>query len=70
MSATASPIFAGEATAARLLDLKTEAFRDLVRAGHLPRGREIAPGVVRWAVDELRRIASGEAADGMEGVKW
>lgn len=63
-------ILASETTAAKLLDLKLGEFRELVRAGHLPHGREIAPGVFRWATDDLRRIANGEAVDGMSGVKW
>lgn len=66
----AAPILANETTAARLLDLKPGEFRSLVEAGHLPKPREIAPGVPRWVVDDLRRIASGEAADGMGGVQW
>lgn len=65
-----APILATESTAARLLDMKPGEFRALVEAGHLPRGREIAPGVVRWPVDDLRRIVSGEAAEGMGGVTW
>lgn len=68
--ASLQPILATEATAAKLLDLSLDDFRRLVEAGHLPRGREIAPGLVRWPVDELRRITDGRAADGMEGVKW
>lgn len=66
--ATLAPIFANETNAARLLDLKQAEFRALVEAGHLPRGREIAPGCIRWATDELRRIASGEAIDGE--IQW
>lgn len=63
-----APIFASEATAAKLLDMKPAEFRDLVSKGHLPRGREIVPGVVRWPVDDLRKIASGQAIDG--GIDW
>lgn len=63
-----APIFASEASAARLLDMKPAEFRALVEAGHLPRGREIAPGVIRWSADDLRRIASGEAIEG--GIEW
>lgn len=66
----AAPILASETSAARLLDMKLSEFRELVGAGHLPHGREIAPGVVRWLTDDLRRIASGEAVDGMGGVQW
>lgn len=65
-----APIFANETTAAGLLDLTVAQFRSLVAAGHLPKGREIAPGVFRWVVDELRRIVSGDAAEGMGGVQW
>lgn len=65
-----TPIFASEARAAQLLDMKVTEFRTLVADGHLPRGREIAPGMMRWPVDDLRRIASGEAADGMGDVQW
>ena len=65
-----SIILASETSAARLLDMKVAEFRSLVDAGHLPPGREIAPGLVRWPVDNLRRIASGEASDGMGDVQW
>ncbi len=69
MAAIAS-ISASEVTAAKLLDMKLEEFRALVQAGHLPRGREIAPGIIRWPTDDLRRIVSGEASEGMGDVKW
>lgn len=65
-----APILASETSAARLLDMKVAEFRSLVEAGHLPRGREIAPGIVRWVTEDLRRIASGDAADGMGDVQW
>lgn len=65
-----APLFASEQSAARLMDMKTADFRALVEAGHLPRGREIAPGVVRWPVDDLRSIAKGQAVDGMGDVEW
>lgn len=68
--ANLAPILANETTAARLLDLKPGEFRLLVEAGHLPRGKEIAPGLVRWPVDDLRRIGTGEASEGMGDVKW
>lgn len=64
--ATVQPILASEASAARLLDLRLKEFRALVSEGVLPRGREIAPGLVRWPVDDLRRIATGEASGGYE----
>lgn len=62
------PILATETTAAQLLDMKPAEFRALVGAGHLPRGREIAPGMVRWITEDLRKIASGEAIEG--GIDW
>ena len=65
-----APLFASETNAARLLDMKPAEFRALVEAGHFPRGREIAPGMVRWPVDELRLIATGEAAEGLGDVQW
>ena len=66
--ASLAPILASEATAARLLDMKRAEFRCLVDAGHLPHGREIAPGVIRWDTDSLLRIGRGEAIDG--GIVW
>jgi len=65
-----APIFASEVSAGRLLDMKPAEFRALVDAGHLPPGREIAPGLVRWPVDDLRRIVSGEAVEGMGDIQW
>lgn len=65
-----TPILAGEKSAAELLDMQPAEFLALVEAGCFPRGREIAPGVIRWPVDDLRRIACGEAADCMGDVKW
>ena len=62
------PILAAEPTAAQLLDMKPAEFRALVEAGHLPKGREIAPGMVRWDTDDLRRIAKGQAID--RGIEW
>jgi len=68
MSAPA-PIFANERSAARLLDMKPAEFAHLVDTGHLPRPRKIG-NMNRWDVDELRRIITGEAAEGMGDVKW
>lgn len=68
MSAAPAPLFASEAKAAQLLDMKPTEFRDLVAQGHLPKGREIAPGFVRWPVDDLRRIASGQEVEGE--IEW
>lgn len=63
------PLFATELSAARLMDMKAQEFRQLVESGHLPRPRNIA-GHERWDVEELQQIARGEAAIGMETVKW
>lgn len=65
-----SPIVATEATAARLMDMTIAEFRAAVKAGYLPQGREIAPGLLRWSVDDFRRIITGVAVDGMDGVVW
>lgn len=70
MASRPAPMFAGEVNAAALLDLKPGDFRALVDGGHLPKGRELAPGVTRWDVEELRRIVTGEAISGMDGVSW
>lgn len=64
------PIMVSEGTAAKLLDLTRTEFKRLVEGGALPGGREIAPGFLRWDVQELRRIARGEAIDGMGDVDW
>jgi len=63
-----TPFFANEATAAALLDMKKAEFCRLVDLGHLPRGREIAPGCVRWEAETLRKIGTGEAIDGR--IEW
>lgn len=65
-----TPMLASDRTAAALLDLKPAEFRKLVEGGHLPRGREIAPGLTRWDTEELRRIASGEAIEGQGEIPW
>lgn len=57
------PLFVAEATAARLLDLPVWKFRELVESRHLPRGREIAPGVFRWVTDDLRSVGTAEAIE-------
>lgn len=64
-----APIFASEATAARLLDMKPADFRRLVQDGALPGPRDIG-GHARWDVAELRRIITGEAAEGLGDVQW
>lgn len=64
----ALPLWANEKTSASLLDMKPCEFCALVADGHLPRGREIAPGVIRWNTDELRAIGRAEAVDG--SISW
>ena len=65
-----TPIFADERKAAALLSMKLADFRALVEAGHLPRGVEIAPGLVRWRTEDLNRIGRGDAAEGLGDVQW
>ena len=62
-----TPILAGETKAAQLLDMKPADFAALVEAGHLPKPCKIGD-FDRWDVDELRRIARGEAVGG--GMEW
>lgn len=61
-------MFASEASAAKLLDMRQGDFRELVQAGHLPRPRRIGPHE-RWDVEELRRILRGEAVGGGD-MSW
>ena len=65
-----TPIMASETTAARLLDLRAQEFKALVEEGHLPPGHEIAPGVVRWDTDVLKRISSGRVAGSWDQIQW
>jgi hypothetical protein len=65
-----TPLLASETTAARLLDLETRQFRTLVDEGHLPQGHEIAPGVVRWDTDLLKKISNGQGAGDWEQIQW
>jgi hypothetical protein len=65
-----APILADDKDAAALLSMKPADFRALVEAGHLPKGKEIAPGFTRWDVDQLRRLARGDAAEGLGAVEW
>lgn len=64
-----APIFASERTAAQLLDMKPAEFRALVDRGALPGPRRLGD-LERWDVEELRRIITGEAAEGMGDVRW
>ena len=65
-----TPIMASETTAARLLDLRTNEFKALVDRGHLPPGHEIAPGVVRWDTEVLKRISVGGATELWDQIQW
>lgn len=69
MKKTVHPLFATEATAARLLDMKLSEFRGLVQGGHLPPARRIA-NMQRWDVEELRKIIAGEAVEGLANTQW
>lgn len=64
-----APLFADDRTAAQLFCMKPKDFRDLVEAGHLPGPKNLG-GFERWDMDELTRIARGEAAEGMGDVSW
>ena len=67
--ASLAPLFACERSAAKLLDMKQAEFSALVKDGHLPPPRDIG-GLKRWDVQNLRRIISGEAVEGMGDVQW
>jgi len=64
-----APLYACERSAAKLLDMKPAEFSALVKGGHLPKPRDIG-GFKRWDVQDLRRIISGEAVEGMGDVQW
>lgn len=68
--AKVDPIMVSDATAAKMLDLPLSTFQRLVGEGVLPRGREIAAGIIRHDVDNLRRAVKGHAIEGMEDVRW
>lgn len=65
-----TPMMASETTAARLLDLRTQEFKALVDEGHLPPGHEIAPGVVRWDTEVLKRISGGGVTELWDQIQW
>ena len=67
---TQPPFMASDTTAARLFDLNTRKFNKLVADGHFPPGVEIAPGILRWDTDLLRKIANGGGADGWGQIDW
>ncbi|SEK17468.1 hypothetical protein [Pacificibacter marinus] len=59
----ALPIAVAEKNAARLLDMPTSVFLDLVNKGALPRPIGIASGVQRWSVAQLNAIMTGAAME-------
>lgn len=64
-----TPLFAKARTAAQLFDMSEDEFVRLVENGHLPPAADIGGGIKRWDVEQLRKIAGGEAAD--EGtMEW
>lgn len=65
-----TPLYVNEANAASLLDLKVEVFRELVRDGHLPRSRSLAPGLDRWPVEVLKAVADGSISGGSGEIDW
>lgn len=68
LSARLTPLAADERSAAQLMDMAPAMFLDLVDRGHLPEGKELAPGVRRWDVEELRKLAKGELARPRRGL--
>jgi predicted DNA-binding transcriptional regulator AlpA len=62
------PLFAKERTAAKLLDMTTKEFRDLVSSGALPAPTKIGEDHERWNVSDLQAILSGKAMD--EDFQW
>ncbi|MDF0599908.1 hypothetical protein P1J78_04105 [Psychromarinibacter sp. C21-152] len=68
MTTRPAPLFADDKTAAELFCMKRDEFRRLVDAGHLPGPRDLG-GLERWDVEELQRIARGDAMEG-GGMTW
>ncbi len=64
------PLVVSEYGAAHLLSVRLKVFRSLVDQGCVPRGRELAPGLTRWSVEELSAFVSGKAVQGLEDVEW
>jgi predicted DNA-binding transcriptional regulator AlpA len=61
-------LFASERTAARLLDMKPDHFRDLVNRGHLPPPRRIGD-LERFDLAELQAVIRGDKIAGGE-MTW
>jgi len=51
-----------DVTAAKMLDMPTTKFRELVAKGLMPQPKRIADGIQRWNVEDLQQIVSGNAA--------
>lgn len=64
------PIMVGKATAAQLFELDTAKFMFLVENRYLPSGLEIAPGILRWDTETLRKIANGGGSIGWGDIDW
>lgn len=64
------PLVVSERGAAHLLSVRVDEFRSLVAHGTVPRGRELAPGLTRWSVEELSAFVAGKAVQGLEDVDW
>lgn len=52
-----------EATAAQMLDMRTNEFRNLVQIGALPQPIDLAGQVLRWRVSDLEAILTGAVPD-------
>ncbi len=63
------PLFAGANKAAKLLDLKPDEFRQLVSEGILPPPCHLGD-FERWDMEQIKAIASGEAADAAGSIEW
>ncbi len=56
------PLATNERNAAKMLDLKTFQFRDLVEKGHLPPPKKIGPHE-RWLVADIEAVLTGAVLD-------
>lgn len=57
-----TPIAVGEKSAAAMMDMNIEDFRDLVSKGSLPSPKPIG-GHERWSVADLQSVLDGSAMD-------
>lgn len=67
---TPAPIAVRETKAAQMLDLPVSEFRRLVAVGALPKGRELAPGIVRWNWGHIEAIRRGLTMDHPPDTHW